>query len=162
VHNPSCRACGHASLVPVLSLGATPLANALLRADQLNRPEPRFPLDAVFCPVCALFQITETVPPETLFRTYVYLSSFSDAAVANARDIVGRTVRARRLGAGSLAVEIASNDGYLLSHYVTLGVPVLGPPIWRRGSAALTSSTPTTCSRTCPISTASSTASACC
>ena len=126
MHNPSCRACGHASLVPVLSLGATPLANALLRADQLNRPEPRFPLDAVFCPACALFQITETVPPETLFRTYVYLSSFSDAAVANARDIVWRTVVARGLGPGSLAVEIASNDGYLLSHYLTLGVPVLG------------------------------------
>jgi SAM-dependent methyltransferase len=112
--------------VPVLSLGATPLANALLRADELETPEPRFPLDAVFCPVCALFQITETVPPETLFRTYVYLSSFSETAVTNARDLVARTATARTLGPGSLAVEIASNDGYLLSHYVERGIPVLG------------------------------------
>ena len=126
MRNDTCRSCGSPALVPVLSLGATPLANALLRADQLDQPEARFPLDAMFCPVCALFQITETVPPETLFRTYVYLSSFSDVAVANARDIVSRTVTARRLGPDSLAVEIASNDGYLLAHYVERGVPVLG------------------------------------
>ena len=126
MRSDTCRSCGSPALVPVLSLGATPLANALLRADQLDEPEARFPLDAVFCPACALFQITETVPPETLFRTYVYLSSFSDAAVANARDIVSRTVTARRLGPDSLAVEIASNDGYLLAHYVERGVPVLG------------------------------------
>jgi SAM-dependent methyltransferase len=110
----------------VLSLGSTPLANALLREDELDAPEPRFPLDAVFCPVCALFQITATVPPETLFRSYVYLSSFSDAAVANAREIVVRTAEARALDRSSLAVEIASNDGYLLAHYVERGIPVLG------------------------------------
>ncbi len=80
----------------------------------------------MFCPVCALFQITAIVPPETLFRSYVYLSSFSDAAVANARDIVMRTADARELGPNSLAVEIASNDGYLLAHYVERGIPVLG------------------------------------
>jgi SAM-dependent methyltransferase len=118
--------CGSTSLVPVLSLGQAPLANALLRADQLDAPEPRFALDAVFCPVCTLFQITETVPPETLFRNYVYLSSFSDTAQRNARDIVSRTVTARGLGPGSLAVEVASNDGYLLVHYVERGIPVLG------------------------------------
>ncbi len=112
--------------MPVLSLGSTPLANALLREDQLEAPEPRFPLDAAFCRVCALFQIIETVPPDTLFRTYVYLSSISDTAVASARDLVARTVCGRKLGPGSLAIEIASNDGYLLTHYVDHGVPVLG------------------------------------
>jgi hypothetical protein len=126
VHSASCRSCGSTALVPVLSLGMTPPANALRRADELDTPEPRFPLDTVFCPVCALFQITETVPPETLFRHYVYQSSYSDTAVANARDIVTRTIAARALGPGSLAVEIASNDGYLLMHYVARGIPVLG------------------------------------
>ena len=110
----------------MLSLGCTPLANALLRPEDVGQPEPRFPLDAVFCPACALFQITETVPPETLFRTYVYLSSCSETAVGSARDLVHRTIAARHLGPDSLVVEIASNDGYLLSHYVERGVPVLG------------------------------------
>ena len=62
----------------MLSLGRTPLANALLTAEQLDEPEATFPLDLAFCADCALVQITETVPPEVLFREYLYLSSFSD------------------------------------------------------------------------------------
>ena len=121
-----CRACGHARLDPVLSLGTTPLANALVRADQREAAEPRFPLDLVFCPACSLTQITETVPPADLFREYVYFSSFSDTAVASARAIADRIVEDRALGSSSLAMEVASNDGYLLQHYARSGVPVLG------------------------------------
>jgi hypothetical protein len=121
-----CRACGHARLDPVLSLGTTPLANALVRADQREAEEPRFPLELVFCPACSLTQITETVPPADLFREYVYFSSFSDTAVASARAIAERIVEERGLGASSLAMEVASNDGYLLQHYACRGVPVLG------------------------------------
>src|SRR3954471_3670761 len=122
----ACRACGHASLAPVLSLGTTPLANALVRADQRDAEEPKFPLDLVFCPACSLTQITETVPPADLFRDYVYFSSFSDTAVASARAIAERLVEHRALGPSSLAMEVASNDGYLLQHYRRSGVPVLG------------------------------------
>jgi SAM-dependent methyltransferase len=71
-------------------------------------------------------QITETVPPEELFRDYLYFSSFSDGMVAHARELVGRLVRERALGPQSLAVEVASNDGYLLQWYKTASVPVLG------------------------------------
>ena len=70
----ACRSCGHQDTLPVLSLGRTPLANALLSPDQLKEPEETFPLDLVLCPHCALVQITETVPPEKLFRNYFYLS----------------------------------------------------------------------------------------
>lgn len=121
-----CRSCGAADCRLVLDLGATPLANALLRADELALPEPRFPLVVVWCADCSLVQITETVPPELLFGDYVYFSSFSDAAVANAKRIAERLTSARALGADSLVVEIASNDGYLLRHYAAAKVPVLG------------------------------------
>jgi SAM-dependent methyltransferase len=122
----ACRSCSKAGLETILSLGAMPLANSLLRADQLAAPEPRHPLDLAFCPACSLVQITETVSPEELFRDYLYFSSFSDGMVAHARELVGRLVRERRLGAQSLAVEVASNDGYLLQWYKTASVPVLG------------------------------------
>lgn len=122
----ACRSCSKAGLETILSLGAMPLANSLLRADQLDAPEPRHPLDLAFCSACSLVQITETVPPEELFRDYLYFSSFSDGMVAHARELVGRLVRERRLGAQSLAVEVASNDGYLLQWYKTASVPVLG------------------------------------
>jgi SAM-dependent methyltransferase len=121
-----CRACGHPELVPVLSLGSTPLANGLLSGDELSAPEPVYPLELVFCGSCSLVQITETVPPEQLFGEYLYFSSFSETMVRHAESIVRRLVRERGLGPGSLALEVASNDGYLLQHYVAAGVPVLG------------------------------------
>lgn len=109
-----------------MSLGRTPLANALLNEDQLDQPEPTYPLDLVFCPVCSLVQITETVPPEELFRNYAYFSSFSDTMLAHAGGIAQRLIEERALGGESLVIEAASNDGYLLQHYRQAGVGVLG------------------------------------
>jgi len=103
-----------------------PLANALLTAEQLHQPEPTYPLDVAFCPHCALVQITETVPPDVLFREYLYFSSFSDTMLRHARELVGGLLAGRKLGRDSLAVEVASNDGYLLQYYKQAGVPVLG------------------------------------
>ena len=121
-----CRACGGSRVPVILSLGRTPLANALLSAGQLTDPEDTYPLDLVFCEDCTLVQITETVPPERMFSDYPYFSSFSDTMVEHARAIVDRVVRERGLGPGNLAAEIASNDGYLLQFYAKAGVPVLG------------------------------------
>ena len=121
-----CRSCGQVGLNTVLSLGSTPLANALLREEELGTSESTWPLDLVWCPTCSLVQISETVSPEVLFRDYAYLSSFSDTMVAHARSIADRLRETRQLGSDSLVVEVASNDGYLLQWYHQAGVPVLG------------------------------------
>lgn len=123
---PACRSCGAEGLELVLSLGNTPLANALLTREQLTEPEARYPLDLAFCPACTLVQITETVPPAKLFSDYLYFSSFSDTMLRHAEALVARLVAERHLGPDSLAIEIASNDGYLLQYYQRAGVPVLG------------------------------------
>lgn len=121
-----CRSCGAGGLQLLLDLGTTPLANSLLTQAGLDAVEERFPLRLVFCETCSLVQITETVEPEKLFREYAYFSSFSDAMVGHAGAVVKRLIAERKLGAKSLAVEVASNDGYLLQHYRAAGVPVLG------------------------------------
>ena len=121
-----CRGCGKGELEVVLDLGAMPLANGLLERDELDRPEARYPLALAFCPRCSLAQITETVPPETMFRDYAYFSSVSDQMVEHARAIAGRMIERQGLGPRSLVVEVASNDGYLLQHYLARGIPVLG------------------------------------
>ena len=121
-----CRSCGADSLVGVLSLGRTPLANALLTYEQLAQPEATYPLDLVFCSACALVQITETVPPEQLFREYLYLSSFSDALLRHSEEHVEQLIHSRNLDNTSLVIEVASNDGYLLQFYKRGEVPVLG------------------------------------
>ena len=122
----SCRSCRGAELERVLSLGRTPLANALLTAAQLEEPEPTYALDLLFCPKCATVQIGESVAPEVLFEDYPYFSSFSDTMVEQAEAISTRLRGSRSLNEGSLVVELASNDGYLLQFYKRHGVPVLG------------------------------------
>jgi SAM-dependent methyltransferase len=110
----------------MLALGNSPLANALVRPEQRGEPEPCYPLDVLRCPTCSLVQLSISVAPEALFRDYVYLSSVSEAFVAHARSLVERVTVRRRWDSNSLAIEIASNDGYLLRHYSSHGVKVLG------------------------------------
>jgi SAM-dependent methyltransferase len=110
----------------VISLGQAPLANALRTGDDLGEPEPRYPLEAALCRECSLLQLTETVAPEILFRDYPYFSSFSDEMVRHARELATTVIGRQGLGAQSLVVEIGSNDGYLLRHFVDRGIAVLG------------------------------------
>ncbi len=123
----TCRSCGQPGLRPFLSLGKTPLADALLTSATLTGPEPRFPLDVAFCPSCTLVQILEEVPPQQLFvDNYLYFSSFSDHLLDHSKRHAQGLIAKRGLGADSLVVELASNDGYLLRNFVDAGVPVLG------------------------------------
>jgi SAM-dependent methyltransferase len=122
----NCRSCQSKELLPILELGSLPLANALLRHDQLNETESRFPLSLVFCADCTLVQILETVSPDVLFGHYLYFSSFSDTMVNHAKALVERLIPEYQLDKNSSVMEIASNDGYLLQFYKEQGVPVLG------------------------------------
>ena len=122
----ACRSCGEANLAVVLSLGKMPPSNALLTEEQLGEPERRYPLDLAFCEACGLAQLTVSVEPSELFDEYAYFSSYSTTMVAHAGAVARQMTEQRSLGSHSLAVEIASNDGYLLQHYLDLGVPVLG------------------------------------
>ena len=122
-----CRSCGSTALQPVLDLGVTPLADRLLNEQTLREPEPLCPLTVWACPACSLLQIRETVPPEVLFGAdYPYFSSVSDALMRHFRGTVDAAMARRPVGRTGLVVELASNDGYLLRHYVEAGVPVLG------------------------------------
>jgi SAM-dependent methyltransferase len=66
------------------------------------------------------------VAPEELFGDYVYFSSYSDEWLAHARAYCEMAGRRFSLGADSLVIELASNDGYLLKNFMTMGIPVLG------------------------------------
>jgi SAM-dependent methyltransferase len=123
----TCRSCGQTGLQPVLSLGETPLADALLTPAQLDQPEIIAPLDLAFCPHCTLVQITVSVAPEILFgEDYPYFSSVSKSLLQHFRESAQAIIEARRLNASSLVVEAASNDGYMLRNFMEQGIPVLG------------------------------------
>jgi SAM-dependent methyltransferase len=121
-----CRSCGSPNGRPVLDLGVQPLANNLLRPEDIAKPEPKFPLRLCVCADCWLMQIADLVPPVEMFSEYLYFSSFSDAMLRHAREAAERYLREYALVRDSLVMEIASNDGYLLQNFQRAGVPCLG------------------------------------
>lgn len=124
---PPCRASGEDDLETIISFGHTPLADALLTEEQLNQPEYSAPLDLAFSPSSGLLQITETVPPEILFcRNYPYFSSVSPSLMRHFQESALFIMESRQLDANSLVLEAASNDGYMLKHFVERGISVLG------------------------------------
>lgn len=142
-----CRSCGSDSLDEIIAFGETPLADRLLRADQLADPELRADLTFAVCTACSLAQIRQTVDPEVLFfAEYPYFSSVSPSLLAHfaasADDILGRC----DLGECSLVIEAASNDGYMLHNFVEAGIPVLGiDPAAAPAKAANEAGIPTLC-----------------
>jgi SAM-dependent methyltransferase len=142
-----CRLCARKDLRLVLSFGATPLADRLLTREQLQRPEIIEPLDLAFCPACSLVQITVSVDPEILFcQDYPYFSSVSKALLEHSRLNAEELAQTRGLGAASLVVELASNDGYLLRNFAAAQIPVLGiDPAEGPAKAAQEAGIPTLC-----------------
>ncbi|MBV8091097.1 MAG: class I SAM-dependent methyltransferase [Alphaproteobacteria bacterium] len=123
----NCRSCGSADLQIILDLGSHPIANALLSKDDLDRPEPKYPLMVAFCQACTLLQVTETVPPDVLYRRdYPYFSSSSPALLEHSAQHVDELVCKYRLDPNSFVIEVASNDGYLLHNFIERGIPCLG------------------------------------
>jgi hypothetical protein len=122
----SCRLCGEQLTETFVDLGMSPLCESYLGADQLDSPETFYPLHVRICSACLLVQLPAYVAGEDIFSDYAYFSSYSDSWVAHAKRYADAMVDRLGLDAGSLVTEVASNDGYLLQHFVAAGIPVLG------------------------------------
>ena len=121
-----CRLCSAQLTETFVDLGMSPLCESYLSADQLESAETFHPLHVRICPACLLVQLPAHVPAEEIFSDYAYFSSYSDSWVEHARRYAELMIDTLALGPGSLVTEVASNDGYLLRHFVARGVRVLG------------------------------------
>jgi SAM-dependent methyltransferase len=122
----TCGACGGGNGRLVLDLGMQPLANNLLTPEDLDQPEPQFPLRLFVCRDCWLLQLVDRVPPVTLFTEYPYYSSVSDTFRRHVTAAAERHRTELGLNGDSLVLEIASNDGCFLAAFQEAGIPVLG------------------------------------
>jgi len=120
-----CRICESADLHFFLKLGPTPLANRFIRPGQEHESEPSYPLDVCLCKKCGLVQLGFVVPPEILFRDYIYFSSTS-ATIRSHFAGLAEEVLDKFASKNDLVVEIASNDGVLLKNMLGKGVRPLG------------------------------------
>jgi hypothetical protein len=121
-----CRFCAAPLRRSFVDLGMHPLCESFVSAEQVNAMEPFYPLHVHVCERCFLVQLQDYVGPEAIFTEYAYFSSYSDSWVAHARRYTEAMIDRFGLNDTSWVVELASNDGYLLQHFVAAGVPCLG------------------------------------
>jgi len=121
-----CRFCAAPLTQSFADLGSTPLSNSYLRAADLERMEPTYPLHARVCGRCFLVQLEAFETPQHIFSDYAYFSSYSDTWLQHARAYAEKTIGRFGLSSSNRVVEIASNDGYLLRWFHERGIPVLG------------------------------------
>ena len=123
----TCRHCGAAVTLPFVDLGAAPPSNAYLSERALATPEKWYPLRVLTCERCWLVQTEDYAHHAELFSNeYAYFSSFSSTWLSHAERYVADMVERLGLGSGSLVMEIASNDGYLLQFVKARGIPCIG------------------------------------
>ena len=121
-----CRFCRETLKLTFVDLGMSPLANSYLKADQLQRMEPFYPLHAYVCHECLLVQLEEFENPDHIFSDYAYFSSYSESYLAHAKSYTQSMIKRFGFDSASHIVEIASNDGYLLQYFHDQSIPVLG------------------------------------
>jgi len=120
-----CRICKGSDLMSFLDLGNQPPANSFLRKEDLEKPEPMYPLRIAYCRTCGLSQLLELVDPELLFRDYVYFSNVMPSS-PHFRAYAEKVVKQFASSPNDLVVEIGSNDGHVLSVIKEMGPRILG------------------------------------
>jgi SAM-dependent methyltransferase len=122
----ACIVCGSGDLTPLIDLGSTPLANRFLTREELELPEPAYPLRVAFCADCFHVQLSEVVPPREMFEDYLYVSSASDTLRDHLFDLSAVMSDRRGLTKHDLIIDIGCNDGALLEGFQRFGVRTLG------------------------------------
>ncbi len=123
---PACRLCDAELTETFVDLGMSPLCESYVSADRADAAETFYPLHVRICTECLLVQLPAYVAGEDIFSDYLYFSSYSDSWVAHAKRYADEMTERLGLGPESLVIEVASNDGYLLQHFVASGIPVVG------------------------------------
>src|ERR1700744_5102041 len=121
-----CRLCGADLTRTFVDLGMSPLCESYVPEQQLDQAESFYPLHVRLCSSCLLVQLPAYVSGEHIFSDYAYFSSYSDSWVAHAQRYAEAMIDRLGLTGDSLVTEVASNDGYLLQHFVARDIPVLG------------------------------------
>ncbi|MDC0101060.1 class I SAM-dependent methyltransferase [Alphaproteobacteria bacterium] len=123
----NCRHCNNKLNYKFLDLGFSPPSNAYLIDEDLSKPERYLPLRLRICSECWLVQTEDYEGPEAIFdKDYAYFSSTSHSWLKHAEAYSAMIIPELNLTEKSLVMEVASNDGYLLKHFISKGIPNFG------------------------------------
>jgi 2-polyprenyl-3-methyl-5-hydroxy-6-metoxy-1,4-benzoquinol methylase len=122
-----CRHCNNALNQVFADLAFSPISNAMLTEEKLHQPERYYPLKVYVCDKCYLVQVDEFEQADKIFDSdYTYFSSISKTWIRHTKDYVDMMMERFQFDESSQVIEIASNDGCLLQHFLEYEVPVLG------------------------------------
>ncbi len=123
----NCKFCDTTLGMPIFDIGNTAISNDLIAEDRFHCLESIYPLILYICPQCLLVQIEQHKEGYEIFNEdYVYFSSYSSYWLKHSRQYVDHIVRKLSLDSRSLVIEVASNDGYLLTNFVEKNIPCFG------------------------------------
>ena len=121
-----CRLCRSKSLKTVLDIATTPVGDDFVTRDQLDKPQPRFPLVLSVCAECGQLQLPGVINPELIYSDYLYETSISLGLEEHFLKYARKMIDQVKPDEGALVVDIGSNVGCLLQGVRALGYPVLG------------------------------------
>lgn len=122
----TCRICGSTKLYNFLSLDSMPIPNGFLTQEELKQDEPHYPLGVNVCEECWLVQLTHIIPPEIMFKNYLYIPSTSTTMLQHFKAMALSIIEDYSLSSNDLVVDIGSNDGTMLGFFKEQEVKVLG------------------------------------
>jgi len=103
-----------------------PIPNGFLTKKELKKPEVYYPLGVYFCENCNLVQLTHVVPPEIMFKNYLYIPSTSTTMIQHFKELANEAVKKFKLSPKDLVIDIGSNDGTLLNFFQEDEIKILG------------------------------------
>jgi SAM-dependent methyltransferase len=122
----TCRLCGSRNRELVLPLEPTPSGEDYVTADQLSQAQQLFPMDLFLCRDCGHAEFPDVIDPDLLYRNYKYQTSVSLGLVEHFGRYAEAVLAAVQPAAGSLVMDVGSNDGSLLKSFKARGHRVLG------------------------------------
>lgn len=142
----TCRICRSQNLHVYLDMGRTPLANSYLQEAQLEKEEFKEELALQVCVDCGLSQLTKVVNPDLMFKHYLYVSSTTETFRDHCAELAKTVTTAAGCRGGEWVLDIASNDGCLLSKFRDIGMKVVGvDPALNLATEANKAGIPTLC-----------------
>ena len=122
----NCRLCGSQDIELVLELAPTPVGDAYVSEQRLEEVQETYPVDLFLCKNCGLAQLPDVIDPEILYRDFIYVTSISLGLVEHFQGYVEDVLHRIKPPAGSLVIDIGSNDGTVLRFFQQQGMRVLG------------------------------------
>lgn len=121
-----CRICKSTNIVTVMKLRDTPLGDQFVTKEQAQQSQPTFPLELAICESCGYVHLPYSVNPELSYANYVYESAVTVGLRNHFDAYANEMAKGFGIEAGSLIVDLGSNDGSMLSSFKRLGMKVLG------------------------------------